>query len=217
MSQSDLFPVPGLEAVADARHQWTALAVRPFSTGTAGTADTHGTASLLALLCRPDALAAFAPLDCIVPLADPLSVDVAQMALLPAARIVLHVPAAVLQAPAVRKHCAALAEQGFRLLVEGEAGMHAAQAGIRGIAQGGRGLPSMLSLLSLPGPHWAHDVEDAARFTTCREAGMGWFSGPYARRRTADAGDGTSRKRLLSLLGLLAQDADSRELETVLK
>jgi len=46
---------------------------------------------------------------------------------------------------------------------------------------------------------------------------MGWFSGPYARRRTADAGDGTSRKRLLSLLGLLAQDADSRELETVLK
>jgi EAL and modified HD-GYP domain-containing signal transduction protein len=210
MSEPDLFPVLGLEAVADTRQQWTALAVHPHPS-------TAHTAAVLALLCQPDAQAALAPLDCIVPLADPLAIDVAQMALLPAARIVLHVPAAALQEAPVRKQCATLADQGFRLLVEGEAGLHAPQAGIRGIAHGGPGLPSVLSLLSLPGPHWAHGIDDAARLAACRDAGMAWFSGPYTRRRAADAGDGTSRKRLLSLLGLLAQDADSRELETVLK
>lgn len=210
MSQSDLFPVLGLEAVADTRHQWTALAVQPHPASAQST-------SLLALLCQADVLAAFAPLDCIVPLPDPLALDVAETAQLPAARFVLQVPAAALQEAAVRKQCAMLAEQGFRLLVEGEAGVHAPQAGIRGIAHGGKGLPSALSLLSLPGPHWAHDVDDAARFAACRDAGMGWFSGRYARRGAPDAGDGTSRKRLLSLLGLLAQDADSRELETLLK
>ncbi|GGY20491.1 HDOD domain-containing protein [Massilia dura] len=212
MSEPDLFPVLGLEAVADARHQWTALAVHPHASTPC--------AALLALLARPDWQAALAPLDCIVSLADPLSIDAtpaAPAAPLPATRIVLHVPAAVLQDAAVRKHCGVLAEQGYRLLVEGEAGIHASQASIRGIAHGGNGLPSTLSLLSLPGPYWAHDVDDAARYAACREAGMDWFSGAYSRRRAPDAGDGTSRKRLLSLLGLLAQDADSRELETLLK
>jgi EAL and modified HD-GYP domain-containing signal transduction protein len=209
MSEPDLFPVLGLEAVADTRHQWTALAVRPHASA--------APAAVLALLGEPDPQAAFAPLECIVPLADPLAIDAEQAALLPAGRIVLQVPAAVLQDAAVRRHCSTLAAQGFRLLVEGEAGVNAPQAGIRGIAHGGKGLPSTLSVLSLPGPHWAHGVEDAARFAACRDAGMGWFSGPYARRGKGDAGDGTSRKRLLSLLALLAQDADSRELETVLK
>ncbi|QBE67082.1 HDOD domain-containing protein [Pseudoduganella lutea] len=213
MFDPDLFPVLGLEAVADTRHQWTALSVQ--------SSPKTATAAVLALLGQPETQAAFAPLDCIVPLAEPLAIDAALVTSLPADRIVLQVPAAALQDAAVRQHCAGLAEQGFRLLVEGEAGVHAPQAGIKGVAHGGSGLPSALSLLSLPGPHWAHGVADTARFAACRDAGMGWFSGPYARRRATDpkdgAGDGTTRKRLLSLLGLLAQDADSRELESVLK
>jgi c-di-GMP phosphodiesterase len=209
MSESDLFPVPGLEAIADQRHQWAALAVRPHPAAPA--------AAVLALLSTPDAQAAFAPLDLVVPLADPLALGLEQADSTPATRFVLQVPAAALEEAAVRKHCAALADRGFRLLVEGEAGLHAAQAGVGGIAHGATGLPSALSLLGLPGPHWAHGVDDAARFAACRDAGMHWFSGPYARRRAAEAGDGTSRQRLLSLLGLLAQDADSRELEQVLK
>jgi EAL and modified HD-GYP domain-containing signal transduction protein len=208
-SEPDLFPVLGLEAVADNRHQWTALAVRPHPASTCQ--------SLLALLGQPDWQAALAPLDCIIPVTDPLCIETAPATPLPATRLVLQVPAAALQDAAARKHCTVLAEQGYRLLVEGEAGLHASQAGICGIAHGGNGLPSALSLLSLPGPHWAHEVDDAARYTACRDAGMGWFSGDYSRRRAPEAGDGTTRKRLLSLLGLLAQDADSRELEAVLK
>jgi c-di-GMP phosphodiesterase len=40
---------------------------------------------------------------------------------------------------------------------------------------------------------------------------------PRAQQHEAAQGDGTTRKRLLALLGLLARDADSRELETLLK
>ena len=99
---------------------------------------------------------------------------------------------AALQDTAARKHCTVLADQGYRLLVEGEAGFHAGQAGIRGIAHGAKGLPSTLSLLSLPGPHWAHDVEDAARFA----ATLRRLAAPSARAAsTAGSGTGPSPAR----------------------
>lgn len=210
MSAPDLFPLVGLEAVANAQHEWVALAFQPHPA-----ADAYD--AILAVSADPELDTALAPLDRIIPLDDPLRVDPAHFAVLPVTRTVFRVPAAMLADAPVRKHCALLAEQGYRLLVDGDAGIHASQAGVRGIAQGAVGLPSSLTVLSLPGPHWARDVKDAARLAACRAAGIQWFSGAYACEGSADAGDGTSRKRLLALLGLLAQDADSRELETVLK
>ncbi|WP_229466297.1 HDOD domain-containing protein [Pseudoduganella plicata] len=96
--------------------------------------------------------------------------------------------------------------------------MHGTEAGVRGVTSDSAvALPSALALMSLPGPHWARNVPGAARLAVCRAAGMHWFSGPYERETSPQTGDGTSRKRLLALLGLLARDADSPELETILK
>ena len=81
------------------------------------------------------------------------------------------------------------------------------------------GAPPPNALATLFGPHLAYHVDSAARFDACALAGFAWFSGDYALRpaATATSHDGTSRKRLLALLGLLSRDADARELETVLK
>lgn len=213
MSANDLrtFPLVGLEAVANTRNEWVAVALRLHPA-------TDVQAALLMLFSYPDMAAALAPLDCIVPLADPLRFDDAHMPLLPASRVVLRVRASVLIAPAARKRCAALADAGYRILVDGEAGLHTGQAGAVGIAADCRvALPSTLSLVSLPGPHWARKIADSTRLAACRAAGLDWFSGPYAYERQTPPDDSTTRKRLLELLGLLARDADTRDVETLLK
>ncbi|TWI70174.1 EAL and modified HD-GYP domain-containing signal transduction protein [Pseudoduganella lurida] len=207
--ESTTFPLAGLEAVTNALHDWVAVAFHAHPAQ-----DAH--AALLALFAHPGTLDALAPLDCILPLHEPLRFVPAQHAVLPARRVMFRVPAAALDDAAVRKHCAALAEEGYRLFVDGEAGVHATEAGMRAVTCA-VGVPSALSLLGLPGPHWARQVDDAARLILCRAAGMQWFSGKHARQPGADNGDSTSRRRLLSLLGLLARDADSRELEQILK
>jgi c-di-GMP phosphodiesterase len=205
------FPLAGLEAVANAQHQWVALAMTP-----APGADPWQT--LLTLLSYPDVGAALAPLDCIVTLEEPLRLQEEHMAALPPGRVVLRIPSAVLADAPVRKRCAQLVEQGYRIISDGEPGVHGIEAGVRGVTSDcAVALPSALALMSLPGPHWARNVPGAARLAVCRAAGMHWFSGPYERETSPQTGDGTSRKRLLALLGLLARDADSRELETILK
>jgi EAL and modified HD-GYP domain-containing signal transduction protein len=205
------FPLAGLEAVASAQHQWVGLALTPAPGQDAWQA-------VLQLLGYPDVGAALAPLDCIVTLDDPLVLKDEHMATLPSSRIVLRIPAAVLAEAPVRKRCAELVEQGYRIVVDGEPGVHGSQVGVRGVTSDcAVALPSALALMSLPGPHWARNVPGAARLAVCRAAGMTWFSGPYEREPMPERGDGTARKRLLALLGLLARDADSRELETVLK
>jgi EAL and modified HD-GYP domain-containing signal transduction protein len=66
-------------------------------------------------------------------------------------------------------------------------------------------------------------VDSLARFHDCENAGFTWFAGAYPLENALDhppkAGEDQccSRKRLLTLLALLARDADSRELELQLK
>ncbi|WP_229466294.1 hypothetical protein [Pseudoduganella plicata] len=79
------FPLAGLEAVANAQHQWVALAMTPASG--AGSWQT-----LLTLLSYPDVGAALAPLDTIVTLDEPLRLQDEHMAALPAGRVVLRIP-----------------------------------------------------------------------------------------------------------------------------
>jgi len=103
------FPLAGLEAVANAQHQWVALALTPAPGVDAWQA-------VLALLSYPDVGAALAPLDCIVTLDEPLRLQEEHVTALPASRVVLRVPSAVLADAPVRKHCAKLVEQGYRII-----------------------------------------------------------------------------------------------------
>jgi EAL and modified HD-GYP domain-containing signal transduction protein len=199
-----------LKPVSNAQNQWVALALQPLQ----GAAP----AALLSLLADPDA-EALASLDCIISLADPLQLELSHLDGLATARLVLSIPAAACDDEALLKRCAALSDAGCRLLVEGEAGIDATRAGVRGLNfDCSATLPSALAMLTLPGPHLARNADSATRLEECRKAGFTWFSGAHAAPSADAAGeDGTSRKRLLALLGLLARDADSRELEALLK
>ncbi len=174
--------------------------------------------ALQSLLCCAES-EELGSLDYFIPLADPLALDASQLDGLPLDRIVFTVPAALLADDSVQQRCKQLADRGLRLLADGEAGIAAAQAGIRGLDfDCADALPGPRAMMSLPGPHLARNA-DAIRIDECRKAGFTLFRGelPRAQQHDAGQGDGTSRKRLLALLGLLAQDADSRELETLLK
>lgn len=213
-SEPSPFPLVGLQAVSNAQNEWVALSFQfPADAGA------PPLATLLTLFGYPDMQAALAPLDCIVPLAEPLLLDDSQLPLLPARSVIFRIPAAVCADPAVQGRCQRLAEEGYRLLIDGDAGVHAGRAGARGLSYDcSDSLPAAPALLALPGPHWARQLGSEARRAACRAAGFSWFSGDYAQQDAPEqGGDGTSRKRLLALLGLLARDADSRELEILLK
>ena len=215
MSASDTspFPLVGLQAVSNARKEWVALAFE-FPSDTVDALQAS-----LALLNYPEAIASLAPLDCIVPVAEPLRLEASHLEGLPAHRLILRVPAGAVDEPAAQKKCAALAEAGYRIMFDGVAAK-ATQCGARALMYDcATTLPPVLALVAQPGPHLARGVDTQQRFDECADAGFAWFMGDYARRpaQAGGDGDGTSRKRLLALLGLLARDADSRELETLLK
>jgi len=210
-SDSSPFPLVGLKPVSNTQNQWVALAFQPLQ-GAAPSA-------LLALMADSDA-EVLASLDCIIPLADPLQLEPSHFEGLVTSRIVLSIPAAACADEAVLKRCTTLSDAGCRLLVEGEANIQAARAGVRGLNfDCGETMPSALAMLTFAGPHMAHNVVSAERLEECRRAGFSWFCDTPAVMPAADDAkdDGTSRKRLLTLLGLLARDADSRELEALLK
>lgn len=75
-------------------------------------------------------------------------------------------------------------------------------------------------LLRLHGnAHLAQNVSDMPALEQASEAGFKWFSGDYAFHPTVNnkPADATARTRLLKLLGLVARDAESRELESLFK
>ena len=184
-SESSSFPLVTLRAAAGVQHDWTAILVRADSP-----------AALARIFASPDLLAALAPLDCIVHLADP-GLDSSLLAAMPPARVLFAIDAALLAAaPAAVQ---ALQAGGYRILV-------------------GQGA-TLMPLAPHGGPHMACQVDSHRRLEEAMRAGFTSFSGNYALEAQAasHSDDGTTRKRLLALLALLARDADSRELEAQLK
>jgi EAL and modified HD-GYP domain-containing signal transduction protein len=212
------FPLVQLQAIADARQAWVAVSLRALVPDGAVADALHQLFDAGALL------EALAPLDCVLRLPTPAPLSEALLALLPPNRVVLAFDAAGLADAGAATRALALQESGYRILVDLADPDDAAAAplplALRARARDcGAAAPKAALLATLFGPHLAYHVDSGARRDACVLAGFAWFSGDYARHPapTATVDDGTSRKRLLALLGLLSRDADARELEGVLK
>ena len=209
----DTFPLVRLHPVANGRNEWVALGMDL----TAGSAQEI----VPALFGSPDMLTAIAPLDCVLLLADPAQLTPPLLALLPPNRIVLCFAAAALALEGTAQRLSLLAGAGYRLMLDGPLPPGVARpASVRAVSMRCReGAPPAASLLPVFGPHLARQVDSVARLSECERAGFTWFSGDYPLAAQADGqgDDGTSRRRILGLLALLATDADSRELELLLK
>ena len=207
------FPLVEIQAVANARNEWVALSLRLDDGGDA--------AALHAVFDAPDLLAAIAPLDCVLHAGTPAVLTPSLLELMPPNRVVLAIAGAALADDGARKRVFDLHEEGYRILVDGPlAPGTRLPPTLRAVAADcSTAAPAPGALLPMFGPHLAQQVGDAARFTQCLQAGFDWISGdwPLHPLPGAEQNDGTSRKRLLALLGLLARDAETRELETLLK
>jgi EAL and modified HD-GYP domain-containing signal transduction protein len=210
---STAFPLVDLRPVANAQNEWVALLVQDAGRGV-------DEAFLLAVFGAQALLTAVAPLDCIVMLDDPAVLTPAMLDLLPQNRIVLAVRGAALAGQHAARRLAELQIRGYRVMLDGvpPAGI-AAPVALRTVARDcTHDAPPPASLQALFAPHLAYDIPTRERYVDCEKAGFSWFSGDYVYELGLDEGDdGTSRKRMLTMLALLARDADSVELEAQLK
>ena len=217
---ADTFPLVDIRSVANAQNEWVALLLRAAE----GSFDD---ATLQAMFGTPDLLAAVAPLDCILLLDSAAVLTPPISKLLPPGRVVLAVAAAALAEEGAAKRLAELQLDGYRVLLDGALPPGVAPPlALRGVARylgDGCAAPAPASLPALFGPHLARGVDTRDCLQACENAGFGWFSGAYAldtgsaARDPHDNDDGTTRRRLLTMLALLSRDADSCELEAQLK
>jgi EAL and modified HD-GYP domain-containing signal transduction protein len=221
------FPLVEIRSVASAQNEWVALLLRASVGG-------FDEATLRTMFGAPDLLAAVAPLDCIVLLDSPAALTLPVLELMPPNRVVLAVAARALAEEGMERRVADLQMDGYRVLLEGPlpSGMKQPMS-LRGVSRNFSDTDDECTMLvpaSLPalfGPHLARGVDSMACMRACENAGFGWFSGTYAlddgdARQEHDhdpvrRDDGTTRRRLLTMLALLSRDADSRELEAQLK
>ena len=207
-SNNNSTPLVALRPVSNANRDWVAVML-----------DSETEADLASVFATPDFLAAIAPLDCLLPLSQPLA-DSSMLAALPADRILFNLPAAVLAQAEPHQAVLGYHEAGYRVQIDGPLpdGVPL-PAALRAVSRD-LGTDEAMPLLPMGGPHLARNVASIERLEHCAAAGSHWFAGEFALHpiaRNDGQDDGTSRKRLLSLLGLLARDADSRDIENLLK
>jgi EAL and modified HD-GYP domain-containing signal transduction protein len=214
-----LFPLVELRSVANAQNEWVALLL--------GGAGRPVDADFLQhLFGTPDLLVATAPLDCILLLDDAAVLTDDVLGLLPKNRAVLAVRGAALAdteegARALRR-LADLQAGGYRVMLDGPPAPGTRAPALLRTVSHDCAAPGAQTRLTPPpvlfGPHLARNIPTRAAFHACENAGYAWFSGDYVHEMALDDGDdGTSRKRMLAMLALLARDADSAELEAQLK
>lgn len=209
------FPLVEINPISNMHNAWVALSLR------LGPAQGDTAAGLHCAFSSADLLAAIAPLDCIVMLDSPEVLTDSLLAFMPPRRVGFRIPASALQNAAQARRAVALQDEGHRVLLDGPPAVNAAApADLRAVANNFADSTGKVSALPQAfGPHLAYGVHSAAHVARASQAGYAWFAGDYPLHPepSSNPDDGSSRKRLMTLLGLLARDAETRELESLLK
>lgn len=113
---------------------------------------------------------------------------------------------------------AVLAERGVTLVLEGIPEASDPDCTFAADAAGGVGIRGLL-ISRFKGPHLVTGINDHATHHEFVHAGFQWFEGCWPLQAQNDAApkNATSRSTLLNLLGLVATDGDSHEIEKLLK
>ena len=209
------FPLVDLSAISNLQNAWVALMLRiPPDQGDCA-------AALDSVFSAPDLLAALGPLSCIVALEATDVLTDSLLASMPPGRVGFAIAASALQNAACSERLAALADAGYRILIDGPlADGVTAPPTVRAVANDCSGSQANKGVLPLMfGPHLAYNVGHAGRHAECARVGYEWFAGDYPLHPAPSIkpDDGSSRKRLMTLLSLLSRDAETRELEALLK
>lgn len=214
-NESTSFPLVEFSAISNMQNAWVALMLRvePVQGDLA--------AGLHQVFSEPDLLAAIAPINCILMLDSPELLTDSLLKFMPASRVGFAIAARALENDACTTRMVALHEAGHRVLIDGPLPANVtAPAALRAMANDFLSAPAKADVLPLLfGPHLAYNVYDVKRLSECSRTGYEWFAGEYPLhpQPSSSPDDGTSRKRLMTLLGLLARDAETRELENLLK
>jgi EAL and modified HD-GYP domain-containing signal transduction protein len=211
MSASDTFPLVTLQPASDFNNAWVALLLEG--------QPAFDKASLERIF-RETGLADVATMLPIVVAADPAAVDPALVAGLPRESFVLRVPVATAADAAQRDALDALHAAGARIMATGfpAAGAQLA-AGVSSLAVTcpGHSMPAGFIewLGKLPGPHLAFGTSEKICPGFCR---FNWLAGHLAGHASpTQKGDAASRSLLLKLLALVAQDAETDEIEALIR
>jgi EAL and modified HD-GYP domain-containing signal transduction protein len=209
------FPIITLQPVADDKHSWAGLIL-----GIGHSDSLAAAAPLFGELGLGEALDTF---PCVVPVDNPALFDDAMAELIPASQGVLHCP--------WRRdrddsgEFSRLRQMGYRIIVGNPADDAVLADGCVALSHEiHAGAPltttAVARLRQLPGPHMALGVDTYQRFNQCIESGFSWLAGDYPLHPNGKGiarGDSPGQTLLLKLLGLIVRDADSREIEAVLK
>lgn len=211
MSTPDGFPLITLQPVCDFSNAWAALLLEGETP--------LDNAALVRVLHGFGLSEALGVLPCVA-WVDPAAIDPALAAGLPRESVVLRFPVATAADAAQRQALDALHAAGFRLMASGFPSVGAELApGITALAVAcpGHAMPAGFGdwLNRLPGPHLALGTTEKVCPGFCR---FHWLAGHLAGHASpTQKGDLTTRSLLLRLLALVAADADTGEIEALIK
>lgn len=177
---------------------------------------------ILQFLQEKEIFAKLTGISVLIGVPDPVLVPTDIDARLPLARVLFSVPSRSTDDKDTQSRLKYFSSHGARVVID-DIETNAIWEGAKEISVDcSKDIPAHVKPLMIRlhgGNHIAQNLPNSALLAQADEAGFKWFSGDYAFNPPVHnkAADATARTRLLKLLGLVARDAESRELEELFK